>query len=234
MPVCGLLHVGRKQTLRLIYDRRSEPLALGAGDAGGIQIAFWPPCLSSVANGVLSQGGRIMDRTPKPVSLAAALALPRTPGRSTEVFLDGDLEFRFSARPTNGPQIPHLRDEIYIVAAGTARYRVEDQVTEVGPGDLLFVPRMCRTGSRIIQPTSLSGCCSTGQRSNVPCATDGKRRYAKASIPDRAPRVLPFETRCGTEFKGNRFEKALAKVSVWPCPFVWFACSAPRSVATPA
>jgi hypothetical protein len=43
-----------------------------------------------------------MDRTPPPVSLAAALALPRTPGRSSEVFVDGDLEVRFAARPTNG------------------------------------------------------------------------------------------------------------------------------------
>ena len=41
-----------------------------------------------------------MDRTPPPVSLAAALALPRTPGRSSEVFVDGDLEVRFAARPT--------------------------------------------------------------------------------------------------------------------------------------
>jgi mannose-6-phosphate isomerase-like protein (cupin superfamily) len=79
-----------------------------------------------------------MDRTPLPVSLAAALALPRTPGRSTEVFVDGDLEVRFSARPTNGPQVPHPRDELYFVAAGTARYRVEDNVTAVGPGDVLF------------------------------------------------------------------------------------------------
>jgi mannose-6-phosphate isomerase-like protein (cupin superfamily) len=79
-----------------------------------------------------------MDRTPQPVSLAAALALPRTPGRSAEVFIDGDLEIRFAARPTNGPQVPHSRDEIYVVAAGTAHYRVEDRVTEVGPGDLLF------------------------------------------------------------------------------------------------
>ena len=36
----------------------------------------------------------LMDRTPPPVSLAAALALPRTPGRSAEVFVDGDLEVR--------------------------------------------------------------------------------------------------------------------------------------------
>ena len=79
-----------------------------------------------------------MDRTPPPVSLAAALALPLTPGRSAEVFVDGDLEVRFAARPTNGPQAPHLRDELYVVAAGTGRYRVEDRVTAVGPGDLLF------------------------------------------------------------------------------------------------
>ena len=79
-----------------------------------------------------------MDRTPPPVSLAAALALPRTPGLSAEVFVDGDLEVRFSARPTDGPQVPHQRDELYFGAAGTARYRVADKVTEVGPGDVLF------------------------------------------------------------------------------------------------
>jgi mannose-6-phosphate isomerase-like protein (cupin superfamily) len=79
-----------------------------------------------------------MDRTPPPVSLAAVLALPRTPGRSAEVFIDGDLEVRFAARPTNGPRVPHERDELYFVAAGTARYRVEDKVTDVGPGGVLF------------------------------------------------------------------------------------------------
>ncbi len=79
-----------------------------------------------------------MDRTPPPTTLAAALALPRTPGRSTDVFRDGELEIRFAAKPTNGPQTPHLRDEFYVVAAGTALYRVEENVTAVGPGDLLF------------------------------------------------------------------------------------------------
>ena len=79
-----------------------------------------------------------MDRTPPPMSLAAALALPRTPGRSAEVFIDGDLEIRFAARPTNGPQIPHQRDEFYFVAACTGRYRVDDPVTDVAPGDVLF------------------------------------------------------------------------------------------------
>jgi hypothetical protein len=64
-----------------------------------------------------------MDRTPPPVSLAAALALPRTLGRSSEVFVDGDLEVKFAARPTNGPQVPHQRDELYFVAAGSGHYR---------------------------------------------------------------------------------------------------------------
>ncbi|MSP02213.1 MAG: cupin domain-containing protein [Acetobacteraceae bacterium] len=79
-----------------------------------------------------------MDRTPAPVSLAAARALPITPGRSAEVFVDGDLEVRFAGRPGNGPQVPHERDELYFVASGTARYRVEDQVSPANPGDLLF------------------------------------------------------------------------------------------------
>lgn len=87
-----------------------------------------------------------MDRTPPPVPLADALALPRTPGRSAEILIDGDMEIRFSARPTDGPQVPHERDELYIVAAGTARYRAEDRVSEVGPGDLLFAAARAQHG----------------------------------------------------------------------------------------
>jgi mannose-6-phosphate isomerase-like protein (cupin superfamily) len=79
-----------------------------------------------------------MDGTPPPVSLATALALPVSPGRSAEVFIDGDLELRFAAQPTEGPQVPHLRDELYFVASGRGRYRAEHQVTAVAPGDLLF------------------------------------------------------------------------------------------------
>ena len=79
-----------------------------------------------------------MDRTPPPVALADALALPRTPGRSAEIFIDGELEIRFAAKPTDGPQTPHLRDELYVVAAGSGRYRLGDEVSDVGAGDLLF------------------------------------------------------------------------------------------------
>jgi mannose-6-phosphate isomerase-like protein (cupin superfamily) len=56
-----------------------------------------------------------------------------------------------SGSPPNrrlGPQVPHQqRDELYIVAAGTADQRVEVTVTAVGRGDFPSLPRMWRTAS---------------------------------------------------------------------------------------
>jgi mannose-6-phosphate isomerase-like protein (cupin superfamily) len=123
-----------------------------------------------------------MEQTPSPVSLAAALALPRMPGRSAEVFVDGDLEVRFAAQPTNGPQVPHRKDEIYFVASGTARYRVMDKVTDVAVGDVLFCAAHVPHGLRTIQTISRFGYCSTGQR-NRACASPGVSRHAQSHCP---------------------------------------------------
>jgi mannose-6-phosphate isomerase-like protein (cupin superfamily) len=79
-----------------------------------------------------------MERTPDPISLATARELPWKPGRSAEAFVDGDLEIRFTPRPTNGPQTPHGRDEVYIVASGTGFYRADGRLTRVGAGDMCF------------------------------------------------------------------------------------------------
>ncbi|MBI2764887.1 MAG: cupin domain-containing protein [Chloroflexi bacterium] len=79
-----------------------------------------------------------MDKTPVPKSLAAARLLPWKPGRSAEAFIDGDLEIRFTPRPTDGPRTSHRRDEVYVVDAGSGFYRVEDKLTAVGPGDMCF------------------------------------------------------------------------------------------------
>jgi mannose-6-phosphate isomerase-like protein (cupin superfamily) len=81
-----------------------------------------------------------MDRSPPPLSLAAARALPLPPGRrSAEALIDGDLELRFYAPQGNDPQTPHDRDELYVVAAGTGRFRAGDRVERFGPGALLYV-----------------------------------------------------------------------------------------------
>jgi len=84
------------------------------------------------------------------VSLATALGLPFAPGRSAEVFIDGDLELRFAAQPTTGPQVPHLRDGLYSIASGMGRYRVQDQVTAVASGDVLFAAAHAPQGSEEI------------------------------------------------------------------------------------
>ena len=80
-----------------------------------------------------------MDRTPPPLSLAAALALPLPEGRrSSEVFVDGDLEIRLYAPKGHDPQTPHDRDELYIVAAGHGKFRVGERVDAVDQGALLY------------------------------------------------------------------------------------------------
>jgi mannose-6-phosphate isomerase-like protein (cupin superfamily) len=81
-----------------------------------------------------------MDKSPPPLSLAAALALRLPPGRrSAEVFVDGDLEVRLYAPKGPDPQTPHDRDELYIVAAGRGKLRVGDRVDPIAPGALLYV-----------------------------------------------------------------------------------------------
>lgn len=80
-----------------------------------------------------------MNTTPPPITLAKARALPPPEGRrSAEVFRDRDLEVRLYAPKGSDAQTPHDRDEIYIVTAGTAGYRLGETVRPVAAGDLLF------------------------------------------------------------------------------------------------
>ena len=99
-----------------------------------------------------------MDRTPPPVSLAAALALPRTPGRSAEIFIDGDLELRFAARPTSraspaSPTCPRPRTS---VQNGS---NPNDTRSSADRGNSLDSARICNgpeTSSPTISPASVS------------------------------------------------------------------------------
>jgi len=81
-----------------------------------------------------------MNKSPPPLSLAAGLAAPLPAGRlSSQVFVDGDLEIRLYAPKGHDPQIPHDRDELYVVAAGHGNFRVGDRVEAFAPGALLYV-----------------------------------------------------------------------------------------------
>jgi hypothetical protein len=59
---------------------------------------------------------------------------------------------RFTAKPTKGPKVLRQRDEVSILVAGTAHYKVEDMRTAVGPRDFLFAVRQwdCRRDGEVI------------------------------------------------------------------------------------
>ncbi|HTQ33270.1 MAG TPA: cupin domain-containing protein [Stellaceae bacterium] len=80
-----------------------------------------------------------IGRTGWQMSLAEARRLTPPPDRaSAEILVDGDVEVRFAAPATQGMQVPHDRDEFYVVASGSGRYRIGDTEAAIGPGDLLF------------------------------------------------------------------------------------------------
>jgi mannose-6-phosphate isomerase-like protein (cupin superfamily) len=38
------------------------------------------------------------------------------------------------------PQVPHARDELYIVASGTGRFACANEIKSFAPGEVFFVP----------------------------------------------------------------------------------------------
>jgi hypothetical protein len=76
------------------------------------------------------------------VSLVRALELgPPPPGNlAVPVFAHGSLEVEMYRPETVDPQKPHERDEVYLVARGTATFFDGRERTPVEPGAFLFVP----------------------------------------------------------------------------------------------
>lgn len=71
----------------------------------------------------------------------AAAAAPIPEGRrSAQILRHGSLEVRWYAPRGVDPQTPHERDELYVVASGTAEFQRGAERVPVGPGDVLFVP----------------------------------------------------------------------------------------------
>jgi mannose-6-phosphate isomerase-like protein (cupin superfamily) len=84
-----------------------------------------------------------MDTTmaaPALFSLAAAKAVPNAPGRlSAEIFRHGTLELRWYAPKGVDAQVPHTRDEVYVVITGSGWFVRGAERFTFGPGDALFV-----------------------------------------------------------------------------------------------
>lgn len=75
------------------------------------------------------------------ISLAAAQAAPNEPGRISALMLrHGTLELRYYVPPMPDPQLPHTRDELYVVAQGKGNFVRAGERVACGPGDVLFVP----------------------------------------------------------------------------------------------
>ncbi len=80
--------------------------------------------------------------TPAPAlfALAAARAAPIPKGRlSAEIFRHGTLELRWYAPRGVDTQVPHSRDEVYVVVSGSGWLRRGEQRFRFAPGDALFV-----------------------------------------------------------------------------------------------
>jgi mannose-6-phosphate isomerase-like protein (cupin superfamily) len=79
--------------------------------------------------------------TPTRIALADARAAPPQAGRLSSLLLThGSLELRFYAPKGMDPQMPHSRDELYVVASGHGRFLRGTERVRFGPGDALFVP----------------------------------------------------------------------------------------------
>jgi hypothetical protein len=66
-------------------------------------------------------------------------ALPLPAGRlSKQAFDSGAIELRYYAPEGSDQQVPHDRDELYFVAAGTGWFVREGERVAFAPGDVLF------------------------------------------------------------------------------------------------
>ena len=60
--------------------------------------------------------------------------------RSATVFMHGTLKVLLYAPLGSDPQIPHDRDEIYVIAKGSGRFKLGDSSFDINEGDVIFVP----------------------------------------------------------------------------------------------
>jgi mannose-6-phosphate isomerase-like protein (cupin superfamily) len=70
----------------------------------------------------------------------ASILLSELPVPFSVMFERGDISVELFAPRSVDTQLPHTRDELYIVSSGSGLFRRESQICEFKAGDMLFVP----------------------------------------------------------------------------------------------
>lgn len=74
------------------------------------------------------------------ISRDSARNAPLSAGRLSALMLrHGTMELRWYAPKGSDPQVPHDRDEVYVIVSGSGQFVCGDQRVAFGPGDALFV-----------------------------------------------------------------------------------------------
>lgn len=88
-----------------------------------------------------AERNHIADAHPRHLPLEAARALkPPTGALSSPVFEHGSLLVKLYAPKGTDTQVPHTRDELYVVAQGSGTFVNGDMRHAFTTGDVLFVP----------------------------------------------------------------------------------------------
>ena len=88
-----------------------------------------------------AERNHIADAHPRHMSLSAAQVLqPPAGALSSPVFEHGSLLVKLYAPKGTDAQVPHTRDELYVVAQGSGTFVNGDTQHAFVTGDVLFVP----------------------------------------------------------------------------------------------
>jgi mannose-6-phosphate isomerase-like protein (cupin superfamily) len=83
----------------------------------------------------------MLEKMKNKVSLADALKTLGASANEFKVFFShGTLELELYKPHLTDKQLPHTRDEVYVVATGEAVFELAGEQTTVTTGDFLFVP----------------------------------------------------------------------------------------------
>lgn len=81
-----------------------------------------------------------MSATFSPIDALVALASNTDGAPFVRLFAHGSLEVEVYKPVERDTQVPHARDEVYVVIDGRGTFFCDGERTPFGPGSLLFVP----------------------------------------------------------------------------------------------